>query len=152
MSAPASYDLNVVFDALKAVFDQLATGENMDGRGQVITTYSEVVGNVQTPAIVLELDDIAWDKTMGAGSDDFTILATILVQDVETSGAQRALRSFLSRAPGSGLARIKTVLDANQTLDGLVSYVHMGSARQMGKITFDGVDYMGIALPLEVVS
>lgn len=152
MSAPAAYDLNAVFDALQNLYDQLDTGQDLDGKAQYITAYSEVVGGIQLPAIVLELDDISWDQTMGGGEDSFTILATILVQDAETSVAQRALRSFLSRAPGSGLARIKKVLDDNTTLGGLVSYVHMGSARQMGRITFDGVDYMGIALPLEVVS
>jgi hypothetical protein len=150
--APASYDLNAVFDALRELFNNLATGEDMSGQAQIITAYSEVVGNIQPPAIVLELDDIAWDRTMGEGEDEFSIMMTILVQDVDTAGAQRQLRSFLSRAPGSGLARIKARLEADKTLGGLVSYVEMGSARQMGKITYDNVDYMGIALPLEVVS
>lgn len=152
MSAPAGYDLNAIFDALRGLYNGLATGETMDGRAQYLTAYSEVVGNVQTPAMVLELDDITWDLTMGGGEDVITIMATILVQDVETKDAQRQLRSFLSRAPGTGLARIKAVLADDDTLGGLVSYVQMGQARQMGKITFDGVDYLGVALPLEVVS
>lgn len=152
MSAPASYDLNEIFDALKGRYDGLATGETMDGRAQYLRAYSEVTGNVQPPAMVLELDDITWDLTMGGGEDVITIMATILVQDVETKDAQRQLRSFLSRAPGTGLARIKAVLAEDDTLGGLVSYVQMGQARQMGKITFDGVDYLGVALPLEVVS
>jgi hypothetical protein len=150
--APASYDLNAVFDALQELFHGLETGEDMSGQAQIIWAYSEVVGGIQTPAVVLELDDIAWDQTMGDGQDAFTIMMTILVQDVSTSDAQRQLRSFLSRAPGSGLARIKKRLEDNKTLGGLVSFVEMGSARQMGKITYDAVDYMGIALPLEVVS
>lgn len=155
MSAPAAYDLNAIFDALKGLYNGLATGETMDGRAQYLTAYSEVLGNVQCPAMVLELDDITWDQTMGGGEDVITIMATILVQDVETKDAQRKLRSFLSRAPGAGMARIKAVLngdDVDRTLGGLVSYVQMGQARQMGKITFDGVDYLGVALPLEVVS
>lgn len=152
MSAPASYDLNEVFDALQDRFNGLDTGVDIGGAGQIITAYSEVPGNVQVPAVVLELDDISWDRTMGAGQDEFTIMMTILVQDVSTDGAQRQLRSFLSRAPGAGLARIKEQLEQDETLGGLVSYVRMGSARQMGKITYDSVDYMGVALPLEVVS
>lgn len=152
MSVPASYDLNAVFDALQDLFDGLDTGEDISGQAQIITAYSEVIGNIQVPAVVLELDDIAWDQTMGEGMDDFTIMMTILVQDVSTGDAQRQLRSFLSRAPGSGLARLKKTLEDNKTLGGLVSYVLMGGARQMGKIAYDGVDYMGIALPLEVTS
>ena len=152
MSAPASYDLNAVFDALQNLFDGLDTGEDIGGASQVITAYSEVTGNLQVPAIVLELDDIGWDQTMGDGEDEFTIMMTILVQDVSTAEAQRQLRSFLSRAPGAGLARIKERLEDDKTLGGLVSYVLMDSARQMGKITYDAVDYMGVALPLRVVS
>jgi hypothetical protein len=152
VSAPAAYDLNEVFDALQGVFNGLATGLEIGGQGQTLTAYSEVVGNVQVPAMVLELDDITWDETMGSGQDQFTIMATILVQDVSGADAQRELRSFLSRAPGAGLARIKATLEDNHTLGGLVSFVHMGAARQMGKITYDGTDYLGVALPLEVVS
>ena len=152
MSAPASYDLNAVFDALQEIFDGLETGDEITGQRQVISAYSEVVPNVQVPAIVLELDDIGWDRTMGAGADDFVIMMTVLVQDVASPEAQRVLRSFLSRAPGAGLARIKATLEENKTLDGLVSYVEMGTARQMGRITYDQVDYLGVSIPLEVVS
>jgi hypothetical protein len=152
VTAPASYDLNAVFDALQEIFDGLETGEDIGGLAQIISAYSEVVPSVQVPAIVLELDDIAWDQTMQAGSDEFTIMMTILVQDVASPEAQRVLRSFLSRAPGSGLARIKATLEASKNLGGLVSYIEMGSARQMGRITYDQVDYLGVAIPLEVVS
>jgi hypothetical protein len=152
MTVPAAYDLNAVFDALQEVFDGLETGDHLSGYAQKISAYSEVVGNVQVPAIVLELDDISWDRTMGEGSDDFTIMMTVLVQDVASPEAQRVLRSFLSRAPGAGLARIQATLDANKTLGGLVSYVNMGAARQMGRITYDQADYLGVSIPLEVVS
>lgn len=152
MSAPASYDLNAVFDALQTVFDGLPTGEAFGGEAQIISAYSEVVPNVQVPAVVLELDDVSWDRTMSEGSDEFTIMMTVLVQDVASPEAQRVLRSFLSRAPGSGLARLQKTLDDNQTLGGLVSYIHMGTARQMGRITYDQVDYLGVSIPLEVVS
>jgi hypothetical protein len=152
MSAPAEYDINEIFDALAALFNGLETGDEIGGQAQTITAYPEVAGNIATPAMVLELDDIAWDETMGDGSDGLIIMATVLVQDVETKGAQRALRSFLSRKETAGMARLKATLAADETLGGLVSFVHMGQARQIGRITYDQVDYMGVALPLEVVS
>jgi hypothetical protein len=152
VSVPADYDLNAIFDALETLFDDLATGDEIGGEAVTLAAYSEVVGNIQAPAMVLELDDITWDETMGGGSDSFVILATILVQDVDTAGAQRALRTFLSRKVTSGIGRLKARLATDPTLGGLVSYVQMGQARQMGRITYDQVEYMGVALPLEVVS
>lgn len=152
MSAPADYDINEIFDALRNLFDGLATGDEIGGGQVLINAYSEVAGNIDTPAMVLELDDIAWDETMGGGQDVLTIMATVLVQDVDTKGSQRALRGFLSRKDTAGMARLKSQLATDPTLGGLVSYVHMGQARQVGRITYDQVDYMGVALPLEVVS
>jgi len=152
MSAPADYDINEIFDALRNLFDGLATGDEIGGGQVLINAYSEVAGNIDTPAMVLELDDIAWDETMGGGQDVLTIMATVLVQDVDTKGSQRALRGFLSRKETAGMARLKSQLATDPTLGGLVSYVHMGQARQVGRITYDQVDYMGVALPLEVVS
>jgi hypothetical protein len=152
MSAPAEYDINEIFDALQARFMGMETGDEIDGQPLTLNAYAEVVGNVQAPAMVLELDDIAWDENMGSGADGLIIMATVLVQDVDSKGAQRALRAFLSRKPGAGLQRLKATLEEDVTLGGLVSYVHMGQARQVGRITYDGTDYMGVALPLEVVS
>jgi hypothetical protein len=152
MSAPAAYDINEIFDALRDLFNGMDTGDLIGGSRVELSAYAEVVGNVQAPAMVLELDDIAWDETMGNGQDILTILATVLVQDVDSKGAQRALRSFLSRSATSGFGRLKATLEADPTLGGLVSYVQMGQARQIGRITYDQVNYMGVALPLEVVS
>lgn len=152
MSAPADYDINEIFDALRDLYNELETGDEISGEPQLLNAYSEVVGNIDTPAMVLELDDIGWDETMGGGEDTLIIMATILVQDVDTKGAQRKLRSFLSRKPSAGMARIKARLATDPTLGGLVSFVHMGQARQIGRITYDQVDYMGVSLPLEVVS
>jgi hypothetical protein len=152
MSAPAAYDINEIFDALATLFNGLDTGDLIGGTVVELSAYSEVAGNIEVPAMVLELDDITWDETMGGGQDVLIILATILVQDVDTRGAQRALRSFLSRKDTAGMARLKARLATDETLGGLVSFVQMGQARQIGRITYDQVDYMGVALPLEVVS
>jgi hypothetical protein len=150
VSAPASYNINEIFDALAALFNGLETGDEIGGVAQTITAYPEVVGDIQLPAMILELDDLNWDLNMQRGADGLVIMATILVQDVETRGAQRALRAFLSA--DSGIGRVKDTLEASHTLGGLVSYVQMGQARQIGRITYDQVDYMGVSLPLEVVS
>jgi len=152
MPAPANYELNEVFDALADTWDGLETGQDFGGVAQVLACYAEVVGQVNVPAMVLELDDLDWDLEMGDGADAFTIVATVLLKTQESKGAQRALRTFLSRRAGSGVARLKAALKANQTLGGLVSYAHMTSVRRVGLINYNAVDYQGAELVIEVVS
>jgi hypothetical protein len=152
VSAPATYDLNAIFDALRERLDGLETGQELAGVAQTVTAYSEVVGNIQAPALVLELDDIAYDLTMQNGADGISVVATCLIQNVDASGAQQALRTFMSRQETAGVARLKAVLDDDPTLGGLVSYVQFSTVRRIGTLTYDGVDYLGAELIIEVMS
>lgn len=145
-----NYNLNAVFDELAAVFHGVATGDEIDGAAVTLTAYAEVPGSITVPALVLELDDLDWDQTMGRGADAWTVVGTALVQFADQTDAQRKLRAFLSADGGAG--RIKAALQAEQTLGGLVSYVHLTTARRVGKISYAGVDYLGCELVFEVMS
>lgn len=147
---PADYDLNAVFDALAEVFDGTPTGESFSGSGETFSAYSEVPGQVSAPAVILELDTLDWDMTMGAGEDEFSGTLTLLLDYQDGRGAQRRMRSMLSRNGAAG--RLKAALAAEQTLGGLVSYVHMVRLRRFGVIPFGGVDYLGAEIELEIVS
>jgi hypothetical protein len=152
VSAPASYDLNAVVDALVDVFQDMPTGEELNGVPVATAAYGEVVGGLQVPALVFELDDLTWDLNMGGGADEFSIVGTLLVQTADARTAQRALRSALSRAPSATVGRIKARLETDPTLGGLVSYVHLSMARRIGLITYDQVEYLGAELVMECVS
>lgn len=147
-----AYDLNEIFDACARTFNGLDTGDDLNGQSRTVTGYAEVVGNIQVPAVVLELDDITFDLEMGDGADGLSIMATVLVQTADAKSAQRALRAFLSRKPTAGVARLKAALEANPTLDGTVSYAVLGTVRRIGNITYDGVDYLGAELVIEAVT
>jgi hypothetical protein len=146
----ASYDLNEVADALAAVWQGLDTGLELNGQALTLSAHSEVIGTVEVPALVLELDDINWDMTMGAGMDDVTFVATVLVEAQDLSTGQRQLRAFLSR--DGGLGKIKRALEADQSLGGLVSYAHIPTVRRFGQIEYAGSSYLGVELTIEVVS
>lgn len=148
--APASYDLNAVADALADVFDGVATGVTLGGVAQVVTAYADVPGTVAVPAVVLELDDIQYDLTMGAGMDEFTFLALLLVEYQDEQTAQRALRSFMSRDGGFG--KLKAALEADRTLGDLVSVAHMTGVRRIGVIEYGSAAYLGAEIPIEVTS
>lgn len=146
------YDLNEIFDALAAVFNGVATGETFGGAPQHMEAHSEVVGQVDTPAIVLELDGQTFDLNMGSGADSFNVVALLLLTDDDSQEAQRALRSFMSRKSTSGVMRLKKALLDGQTLGGLVSYAIMTGVRDVGHIVYSGVDYLGAELIIEVMS
>lgn len=148
----ANYDLNDIFDALAATFNGVATGVTIEGVAQTMEAHSEVVGQVDAPAVVLELDDQNYDLNMGAGADSFAIVALLLLTDQDDSAAQRQLRSFISRKAGSGLMRLKTALEDNQDLGGIVSYAIMTNVRSVGHVIYGGIDYLGAELIIEVVS
>lgn len=152
MSAPADYDLNAIFDALAVKLHGLDTGDDIGGAAVTTTAYAEVVGNIQVPAIVLELDDITYDLAMGNGADGISVVATCLIQTSDAKNAQRALRTFMSRKVTAGVARLKAAIDADPTLGGLVSYVQFGTVRRIGTLTYDDVDYLGAELIFEVMS
>jgi hypothetical protein len=148
----ADYDIGQVMDALAAVFNGVETGDEIDGVAITLECQAEVGGQVDVPAVVLELDDQTWDLNMGSGADSLGIVAVVLVQYQEAEGAQRALWSFLSRKEGSGFLRLKAALEADQTLGGLVSYAIMTTVRNIGIITYGNVDYLGAEMIIEVVS
>lgn len=147
-----NYDLNEIFDALAGVFNGVATGDEIGGVAITMEAHAEVPGQVDVPAVVLDFDDQAWDLNMGQGADEIGVVALLLVQYQEAEGAQRALRAFLSRKQGSGIMHMKAALEADQTLGGLVSYAIMQRVRSIGIITFNGVDYLGAEIIIEVMS
>lgn len=148
----ARYEIEEIMEALAAVFDGTATGDVIGGQAIKLECHPEVVGQIDPPSIVLELDDLNWDLNMAAGADGWTITALALVSYADMEGAQRALWRFLSRKSTSGIVRLKTALEADQTLGGLVSYAIMQNVRNIGVVTYNGVDYLGAELIIEVVS
>lgn len=148
----AAYEIEAVMNALAGVFNGVETGDSIGGQAIKLECHPEVVGQIDPPSIVLELDDLTWDLNMGSGADGWTVVALALVSYADMSGAQRALWRFLSRKASSGIVRLKTALEANQTLGGLVSYAIMTNVRNIGVITYNGVDYLGAELIIEVVS
>jgi hypothetical protein len=148
----ANYDLNEVFDALAALFNGIETGDEIGGVPVTMEAHSEFTGSVSPPAILLDLDDQDWDLDMGHGADSFQITALVLVTAADEEGAQRALRSFLSRKTGSGFMRIKERLESDQTLGGLVSYAIMATVRNSGLVTYQGIEYLGAELIIGVTS
>lgn len=146
------YEIEDIMDALASTFNGVATGDTIGGSAITIEAHAEVTGQIEPPAIVLELDNQDFDLNMASGADSLSVVALLLVTYQDTDNAQRLLWRFLSRGVGSGLFRVKQALENNQSLDGLVSYAIMTTVRNIGIVTYNGVDYLGAELVIEVVS
>lgn len=145
----ATYDLNVIADALESRFEGLAMFQ-VNGEDVPLNVTSEVEGQVNPPAMVISLDDVDWDLTFKRGSDAFHFLVQILLQSADAPGGQRILRTALSTG-GVG-TKIKDVLEQDNTLGGLVSYANLSGTRRVGVIQYSGIDYIGAELLIEVVA
>lgn len=148
----AKYEIEQIMEAIAALFDGIETGDEVGGVPITLECHAEVVAEVQPPSVVLELDDLTWDLNMGHGADGFTIAALALVTYQDMDNAQRALWRFLSRKNVNGVTRLKKVLEDDQTLGGLVSYAILTTVRNIGIITYAGVDYLGAEMIIEVIS
>ena len=143
----ADYDLNAIADALADTWRDLPTGATYDSEPESISVYSEAQGVATVPAIVIELDDVSYDLTMGRGSDTATFLAYFLLSTADSPDAQRSLRAALSS--GGVVTRLVDKLVDND-FSAVASIVHMTGTRSIGNINYAGVDYLGATLEIEV--
>lgn len=144
-----TYDLNDIAEALAEVFstvDSWAIG----GQTADVTATPEAAGVTNTPGIVIELDDITWDVSMGRGADTFTFLAYLFVSTADSGSGQRLTRQLLST--GGAVQRLKDALEADKTLGDRVSFAHMTGTRSIGSINYAGVAYQGAILEIVMVS
>jgi hypothetical protein len=145
----ADYDLNEIADALALAVQGLDTYV-IYGQQEEITATADAPGVANVPAIVFELDDVAWDTTMARGSDSFTFLAYLIVSSADSRSGQRLVRQLLSTGGLAG--RVKDALEVDTTLGGLVSYAVASGTRTIGNINYAGVDYQGATIVIEVMA
>lgn len=155
----ADYDLN-------AIADKLATALcpdtwTIDGQQRKVTAYPEPVDQVVVPALVIDLDTVEWDTSMGRGADMFVFLAHLVVSESDSKSGHRLTRQLLSS--GNAVTSLKDALEGNdqdtdaeildkRTLGGLVSYAVLSRTRTIGSINFAGAEYIGATLEIGVCS
>lgn len=150
------YDLDEIAEALAARFQGIPT-DTYGGEAWTITAFGSATGTVSIPALVIELDDLTYDQSMGRGADTAVFLAYLMVSEADSSSGQRLVRKLLS---SGGLAnRVKDALNGSgdpgevvdQSLGGLVDYAQMTGTRSIGSINYNGIGYQGATLEIQVM-
>ena len=90
-----NYDLDAIAEALAAHFQGIPT-DTYNGEAWTITADGSAMGTMNAPALVIELDDLTYDLTMGRGADQAVFLAYLLVSEADSSSGQRLVRQLLS--------------------------------------------------------
>jgi hypothetical protein len=106
-----------------------------------LRTFDVFQGQVPTPAAVIELPDrIDYDQTFASATDGWTINVVVLVSRASERGGRKKLIDYLD---GAGATSVKTAIESDVTLGGAAKTTMVREAKQIGRYTIDGVEYLG---------
>lgn len=114
-----------------------------------LRAHDTVPGQINPPAAVVRRTSIAFDATMGRGSDDLTFVVTLFVQVGNDRTAQDALDGYLAT---SGATSIKAAVEGEETLGGIVSFARVASAGEDVLVEYAGVQYLSVDFVIEVTT
>jgi hypothetical protein len=120
-----------------------------------LRAHAWVVGDIVPPAAIVIPGDpsrksslaIAYDATMGRGSDDFLFTLLILVSNKVERSAQEALDGYLA---GSGATSVKAAVEGEDSLGGVAHFTRVVGVRDYGLVTYGGQTYVGAEFMVEV--
>lgn len=134
--------VSLIRDGLKA---RLATISGLHA-------YARAPKELRLPAAVVVPESgvaIAYNATMGRGSDDFTFRIFLLVSETVEDLSQHKLDDYLD---GSGAKSIIAAIDADDTLGGVVHFTRVVGVANYGEITWAGVQYLGAEILMQVTA
>ena len=125
-----------------------ALGTAVQGADTSLEVYQRVTGQINSPAAMVGVPErIEFDATMARGSDRWYIPVRIYVQAADYESAQIALDSYLDSADAKS---VKTALETDVTLGGVVSTLRVQEANEYGEYTFGNITYLGVQWIVEV--
>lgn len=122
-----------------------------------LRAHAFVVGDVVPPAAIVIPGDpgrknamaIAYNATMGRGSDDFLFTILLLVANKVERTSQEALDAYLA---GSGAQSIYAAIDGEDTLGGVAHFTRVVGVRDYGLVSYGGQQYVGAEFMVEVTA
>jgi hypothetical protein len=121
-----------------------------------LTVYAEVPDSPEVPAAIIfpgfeGEPTIRFDSTMARGSDDLLFTVVLLVQYADDVSGQDELDAYLD---GSGAKSVKALIEADETLGGLVSFARVREARNYGsrQSAVTAPRYLGVELCVEITT
>lgn len=99
------------------------------------------------PVAFVMLDRIEYDLNANRGADTFFFVITVIVGRADDRAAQKNLDQYLV-----GTDSVKTAIEADRTLGGVVNTCRMTEARNYVSVNVGDTTYLQIELEVEVIA
>lgn len=109
-----------------------------------------VPAGINPPVAVVGFpEDIDFDLTYGRGADTWTIPIQVLVSRASERAGGDLLETYLD---STGASSVKTAIESDPDLGGVVDSIRVVRARRPGKYVIDDVEYLGVEFVVEVIA
>ena len=115
-----------------------------------LSVFNYVPDSIEPPtAVVGVMSSLEYDSTMSRGSDTYNIPIYMYVSRVDAELSQDSLDSYLD---GSGSTSVKSAIEGDTTLGGVVSSARVVEASNYGVYTVNSIDYLGVEFSVEIIT
>lgn len=112
-----------------------------------LRTTTTIPDNPQPPVAVIQPSSISYDRAFQRGLDEYNFVVTVIVGRASERQAQRLLDLYCA---GSGSSSVKTAIESNRTLTGVIQDLRVTAMRNYGTITLGEVIYLAAEFDLVV--
>jgi hypothetical protein len=112
-----------------------------------LRTTTTIPDNPQPPVAIIQPSSINYDRAFARGLDEYNFVVTVIVGRASERQAQRLLDLYCG---GTGSSSVKTAIESNRTLSGLIQDLRVTTMRNYGTITLGEVIYLAVEFDLVV--
>lgn len=112
-----------------------------------LRTTTTIPDNPQPPVAIIQPSSINYDRAFARGLDEYNFVVTVIVGRASERQAQRLLDLYCG---GTGSSSVKTAIESNRTLTGLIQDLRVTTMRNYGTITLGEVIYLAVEFDLVV--
>lgn len=96
--------------------------------------------NPNPPQAVVALSNVSYDRAFASGLVEYNFIVSLVVGRASEREAQRRLDAFISTV---GTQSVKTAIESDKTLDGMVYDLRVIEMSQVGQLTIGDTVYLG---------
>jgi len=132
---------------ISAVRSALATAASAASGTTGLTCHGYVPDSVVEPCFFVGGYRVDFDQAAARGSDRITFACRLLVSRSDDVSGQSVMDALLA---GSGAGSLKAAIEADQTLGGLVDWLHVTGVDASDLVVHAGTTYYGAEITVEV--